>query len=372
MRVRTGASWALASVVIVGALFTGACNGNKGSEQASAQTSKQAIDAAIVPGADFVARIDIKAIRESPIVKQFEKARKNTVNIGSKTKQEKFQEAIGLSKDDVVAIVISASTDGVDFANGTTSGNLAQLTGVAAIELAKPLGIDKLMAGLKTLLDDGAKAEISKIKIGESEAVRMQSTKPDEPSIYAVTSSDAKTVYLAFNQTNLQAALQREKQGKMVKSPPRLQTISNPTSQTNVAFIAPEGLRETIRQQLEKAKGSPGAAMMEGFIAPFKDLQSIAIGINWDTGMQLEIAGDLGEAQAAAQVSTLLQTMALPMLKRLAAKSAGQMPSNLDDKFKVLAEGTVLRISMSFTGEDLHAYQQAKAGAKTAALSTQK
>ena len=91
-----------------------------------------------------------------------------------------------------------------------------------------------------------------------------------------MTSSDAKTVYLAFNQTNLQAALQREKQGKMVKSPPRLQTISNPTSQTNVAFIAPEGLRETIRQQLEKAKGSPGAAMMEGFIAPFKDLQSKA------------------------------------------------------------------------------------------------
>ena len=112
--------------------------------------------------------------------------------------------------------------------------------------------------------------------------------------------------------------------------------------------------------------------MMEGFIAPFKDLQSIAIGINWDTGMQLEIAGDLGEAQAAAQVSTLLQTMALPMLKRLAAKSAGQMSSTLDDKFKVLAEGTVLRISMSFTGEDLHAYQKAKAGAKTAALSTQK
>ena len=58
--------------------------------------------------------------------------------------------------------------------------------------------------------------------------------------------------------------------------------------------------------------------------------------------------------------------MALPMLKGLIAKSAGKMPTNLEDKFKVLVDGSVLRIRLSFTAEELLAYQKTKAAGKTA------
>jgi hypothetical protein len=359
MRVRTAASCLLACVFVAGSMLTGACNRNQGSERA--------IDAAIVPGAEVVARIDVQAIRAAPIIKKLAEARENAGNADSKAKLEKFQEATGLTREDVLAVVISADADSVDLANGMAPENLSHMTGVAAIELARPLDTDKLIEGLKAVLDDGGSTEISKIRIGESEAVFVESTKQDKSSAYAATSSDAKTVYLAFNKASLQAALQREKEGKMVNNPSGLQAIPGASSQASVAFVAPEGLREMIREQLSKAKESPGAAMMEGFIAPFKDLRSVSIGVNCGTGMRLEIAGDLGQAQAATQVAALLQTMAMPMLKRLAVKSSGKMPSKLEDKFEVSVEGTVLRISMSFTGEDLGAYQKAKAGAKTAA-----
>ncbi len=216
----------------------------------------------------------------------------------SKPAYEKFQQAIGLTKDDVQTIVVSANTTNFDFANGAAQTSLPQMIGVAAIELGKPLTTDKLIEGLKIILDD-SKATISKFDIEGIQAVLIQPTKPDGPSAYAATSSDAKTVYIAFNKASLQAALQREKKGVMVTNPSKLQALSNPASQANLAFVAPQGLRDNVQAQLSKSQESPGGAMLSGFIAPFKDLQSVSLGMNWDTGMQLDIAGDLGTAQAA-------------------------------------------------------------------------
>jgi hypothetical protein len=354
-------------LVVVWTLFAGGCSGNKESSSAE-QRSKRAIDAAIVPNADFVVRIDINAIRQAPIVKQLEKDQDNKVD--TKPAYEKFRQATGLTKDDVQAVVVSANTTHFDFANGADQTNLAQMTGVAAIELGKPLTTDKLMEGLKVVLDD-SKATLSKVDMEGTPAVLVQSTKPDAPNAYAATSSDTKTVYVALNKASLQAALQREKKGVVAASPPQLQTLSNPASQANLAFVAPQGLRDKVQAQLSKSQESPGGAMLSGFIAPFKDLQSIALGINWDTGMQLNIAGDLGTAQAATQVAALIQTMGMPMLKNLAAKSSGKTSLNLDEQFNVSTENTALRISLRFTGENIQAFQKAKDKAKTAALSQQ-
>jgi hypothetical protein len=355
-------------LVAAWALFAGGCNGSKESSSTAEHASKRAIDAAIVPNADFVVRIDINTIRQAPIIKQLEKVQGNTVD--TKPAYEKFRQATGLTKDDVQAVVVSANTANFDFANGSAQTSLPQMTGVAAIELAKPLTTDKLIEGLKIILDN-SKATISKFDIEGSQAVLMQSTKPDEPSAYAATSRDAKTVYIAFNKASLQAALQREKKRVMVASLPELQALSNSASQANLAFVAPQGLRDKFQAQLSKSQESPGGAMLSGFIAPFKDLRSVSLGINWDTGMQLDIAGDLGAAQAATQVAALIQTMGVPMLKSYAAKSSGKMSLNLDDQFKVSAEDTVLRISLRFTGGDIQAYRKAKDKTKTAALSHQ-
>lgn len=370
MQVKTRAIRLLGYSVVAWALFTVGCNGSQESSSTATPTPKRAIDAAIVPNADFVVRIDVNTIRQAPIVKQLEIAKGNTVETKPADNYEKFRQTTGLTKDDVQAIVLSANTANFNFANGAAQTSLPQLTGVAAVELDKPLTIDKLIAGLQVLMDD-AQATFSRFELEGTRAVFIQPTKPNEPGAYAATSRDAKTVYIALNKASLQAALQRAKKGVMSANRPELQNLSHPAAQAKLAFMAPQGLRDTLQAQLAKSQESPQGAMLSSFIAPFKDLRSVALGIHWDTGMQIDIAGDLGSAQAATQVAALIRTMGLPMLKNYTAKSSGKMPFNLDKQFNVSTEDTALRISLRFTGEDIQTYRKAQDKAKTAALSRQ-
>lgn len=367
MRIRTRASGMLVCLVFTAALVAGGCNGSNESSATAEQVSKRTVDAAVVPNADFVVRVDVNAIRQAPIIKQLENAKDNAVD--TNPAYEKFQQATGLNKDDVQAVVLSANTANFDFANGAAQKNLPQMTAVAAVELAKPLTTEKLIEGLKIIVED--KATISTFEMEGTQAVHLQSTKPDEPGAYAVTSRDAKTVFIALNKASLQATLQREKKGVMMTSLPELQALSNPASQANLSFVAPQALRDHIQMQLSKSQENPGAAMMNGFIAPFKNLRSVALGMHWDTGMQIDIAGNLGAAEAATQVAALIQTMAMPMLKQYTAKTSGKTSLNLDKQFNVAVEDASLRISLRFSGEDLQAYRKAKDKAKTASLSGQ-
>ena len=367
MRIRIGASRMLVCLAATATLFASGCNGSNTPVSTAEQTSQHALDAAIVPNADFVVRIDVNAIRQAPVIKQLENAKGNAV--GSNPEYEKFQQVTGLSKDDVQAVVLSANTANFDFANGKAQTNLTQMNGVAAVEFAKPLTTDKLIEGLKIILEE--KATLSTFDLEGTQAVHIQSTKPDEPSAYAAPARDAKTVYIAFNKASLQAALQRAAKGVMAASRPELQTLSEPASQASLAFTAPQALRDYIQTRLSTSQKSPGNAMLNGFLAPFKNLRSIALGMQWDTDMQIDIAGNLGAADAATQVAALIQTMALPMLKQYTAKASGKSALNLDEQFSVSTEDTALRISLRFTGEDLQAYRKAKEQAKTAALSHQ-
>ena len=94
MRIRIGNSRMLVCLVAAWALFASSCNGSKAPSSTAEQTSKRAIDAAIVPNADFVVRIDVNAIRQAPVIKQLENAKGNAV--GSNPEYEKFQQATGL------------------------------------------------------------------------------------------------------------------------------------------------------------------------------------------------------------------------------------------------------------------------------------
>lgn len=356
----------LAYSVVAWALLTGGCNDSQESVSTAEQTSKRAIDAAIVPNADFIVRIDVNAIRQAPITRQLENTQDNPVE--SRPAYAKFQQATGLSKDDVLAVILSANTANFNFTKGTAQAGLPQLVGVAAIELGKSLTNDRLIAGLQALMDD-PQATLSRFELEGTQAVRIQSGKPDEPDTYAAISDDAKTVYLTLNQASLQATLQRARKGVVATTRPELQHLSYPASQAMLAFVAPQGLRDTIQTQLTKSQANPRHAMLGGFIAPFKDLQSVALGINWDTGMQIDLTGDLGAAQAATQVAALLQTMALPMLKSYTARSSGKTPLNLAEQFKVSVADAALRISLRFTGDNIQAFRKGQNKDKTAALS---
>lgn len=102
-----------------------------------------------------------------------------------------------------------------------------------------------------------------------------------------------------------------------------------------------------------------------------KDIRSIAISVRLGTDMRLDISSDLGQEQASTQVAALLQTLVVPMLSGMLAESSDKKPMAIGDQISVSVEATVLNLGITFTGEELIAYQKKMAEKNSTVLSQQ-
>ena len=323
------------------------------------QTTNRAMQAAIVPDADMIVRIDVEAAKAAPITQHIKAAQDDALRPeDAKARYEQFHTLTGLSEDDVRAVVFSADADRLAFDRGMTPDQFSQINAVGAIEFAKPVDLDKLAAGLRLMLEEEPSASLSKVRLRDTDVLVITDPDAGVSKVYLAPSGDPQTLFLAFNESSLEAAFQRQRQGDAPAIPATLQTVVSADAQTSFALIAPESMRQAIQAQLSAAQNNSQAAMMAGFITPFKDLRSIAVSVRLDTDMRFDIACDLGQEQAAAQVSSMLQTMVVPMLSGMMAQSSGQPPAAISEKIKVSVEGAILRVALRFTGQDVDTYRK--------------
>jgi len=359
------------AVLAVGALalLATACGGDK--EKATATTPAAPVDlsaAALVPGADFVAKLDLAAIRATPTCKDFaddavsgEAEDEATAEDKAKAEKaelrfEEIQRITGLTADDVLSIVISADLETVDLEAEEGSDNLEKVNGVVALSLAKPLTSAKLFEALQAGAADNEQAEVKQIQVAGAQAVHLSSGKPKDPDLYVASGPGERVVFVAGNTASLEGALQRAGSGQFVAIPAPLETVRQTLpagAQAKLAFLTPAPLQQGIQEQLDKAQKDPEAAMWAGMVAPFKDLKSLGLGVECGAELQIALGGDLGSPEGATQVATMLQTMVLPMAKGGMAKSLGKTPAEIDDRFQVSSEGQALKISVRLTQEDL-------------------
>lgn len=352
----------LACVAIVGAITTWSCSNNPStdSQPTNNQPTGRAIQAAIVPEADIVMRLNVEAMKATPLAKQMQLGQDSLHQKADfKAQYEKFQKLTGLAEKDVRAVVFSADADSIILDGGMTPEHFETISAMAAIELAKPADLDKLMAGIKAVYEDEATVSVTKTQMNESEALVITDDRPDNPySVYLTVSNDPKTLFLAYNQPSLEAAQKRHRTGNAEQIPASLQAVVGMDSQASFAFIAPDSVRKAIQEQLTLAQTNPQAAMMAGFITPFKDFRSMAISVQLGTDLQLDISCDLGQEQASTQVAALLQTIVVPMLSGMMAESSGKISTAISDQLNISVEGTVLHVGIKLPCETLLAYQK--------------
>jgi hypothetical protein len=371
MRTHTKTCLAAAGLAAL-ALVTVACSG---ADEKPAATG-DAIGAAIVPSADLVARIDMKAIRATPTCKAIaddvtgsEEAPAGAPD-EAKERFEKLQKITGLTADDLLLVLLSADMDAVDLGGDDAGSNLEKAKGVLAITLAKPLPAAKLTEAMKAAVEGEEETQLEEIQVAGQAALYLTSTKPNEPTVYLASGPGDHIVFVSPTSEGLEGALQRAAGGEQVELPAALESVKGTLpagAQFKLAFLAPDKLRQGIKDQLAEAQKDPGAAMYAGFVKPFEELKSLAIGVECGAELEIAIGGDLGTEEGATQIATLLQTMVLPMAKGGMAKALGKEPAEIDDRFEVSATGPMLKIGVRLTQEDLDGLREKKAADKAEA-----
>lgn len=367
-------------VWVVAGLFALACGG-KGT-QPSAQAPAAPADltpAAIVEGADFVASFDVQAIRSTPACKDFAKETEKTEAAGQEEKGgkkskkglrfEEFARVTGLTAEDMRSVVVSADVDAVDFSAGEAE-RLSKAKGVLGVGLAKPVSSAKLTEALKAAAAKHEAAQVLEVQAGGHPAVQLKSGDTKEPDLYVASGPGDRTLFVAGNLPSLEGALERAGNGKFVEVPAALKSVRDTlpaSSQFRLAFLAPAKLQASIKEQLDKAAKDPDAAMWSGMVAPFKDLQSLGLGVECGAGLTIGLGADLGNAQAANQLVGMLQGMALPMIESGLARKLKKTPAEVADRFEVSAEGSALKIQVRLTAEDVTALHAAAAAKEAAA-----
>jgi hypothetical protein len=358
-------TWLLA-VVAGGALAVG-CDGQ------AAGSAESHLEAAIVPDADFLVRVDFQSIAATSACKGFGKQEASDEASGEDDATdeepesgepepldfERFLEVTGLGPGDAVALLVAGDVDGLDL-EAEGGPDLSDAVGTLAVQIAKPLGSGKLGEGLEAAAE-GRPTTIEKLDLDGHPAFVIRTEKEDDEDVYVASAPGETTLLAAPNAESLRGALARAQEGAYAEVPAALDTVRQALpqgAQAQLAFLAPQKLRDAIQTQLAEAQEDPQAAMTVGFIKPFENLQSISFGAMCGEELQLNLAADLGGAEAANEVSTLLKTMVLPMAKGAIAETLKRSPAELDDRFDVSSEGPALKIGVRMSGDDVTALRE--------------
>jgi hypothetical protein len=361
------------AVLALGALvlFTASGCGKKKPEGPS-------LNAAIVSGADLAVRVDIASARGSAIGKMFDEfqdAEKSDApvpaSVPDSERWNKLMEATGLGKDDLTDILITADVENIDPEALDNEEEILKVSGVLAFGLAKPFSREQMKAGFDVLAAEDPDFQVAETTVGSDAAFKLSSSDPEQPAVLCAPAADEKSIFFTLNESSLQGALERAKSGEFESLSPGLVGVDQQLaagSQVRWAFLLSESQREEIRKKIdeldEQAQSEPGAAgMIIGFVKPFREIKSVAMGLLLANDMKITLTGDLGGDEQALQASTIIQTMLLPLAKSTLAQQSGSKQSSAADSLKVESSASTLKISMTVTEEEIRsglASKQAK------------
>jgi hypothetical protein len=352
-----------AAVALAAPLLLASCGGG-GDEGAAAS-----LGAAMVPGADLVVRVDVGGLRDASIFagSEPEEPVANDPAEGGDTDFDgaRFLEITGLTPDDVVSVLVTADLDDVDVESEAPGYELDGVNGVAGVRLSRALDLDTLEKGLRESVRGDAPPAITRIEVGGTAALRIDSQDEEEPDVFVASFGDGQTLFAAPNQESLAGALARASSGDLAALSADLERVHAALpagAQARVGFVVSQKIRDAVAKQIDE----PGNAMAAGFAAPFRDLRSLSFGVEAAQSLTVALAGDLGADEAAQQAKAMLGGMLAPMAKAALAEALGRPPAEIDDRLAVTADASTLDITLRLSAEDVAAYR-AKQAEKAAA-----
>jgi len=333
----------------------------------SAYASPQ--QSAIVPGADIVGTIAIHDLYASPLIKNRTDTATHTITRAVAARSARLEAATGLTKNDIISALFSCNIDTYDFKAKTKRERVANLNGLIAVQLAKPVSIGKIKQAIKLEYGTEELAGVANITIVGNPGLIIKATKKSDPDIFITITSDKHVLLAALNSASLASALQRAKTGRIIKEPAALARMREslpPKSQVKVAAIIPAEIRTLINQHSKamtsQAKQNPGMMAVAGITQLFQNIKSMSLGAQLTKDLLLTVAGDLGNAQSSQQAAILMKTMVIPMMQAtMAQQSPQQTPVlNLEKQVKVKSDGTDLFLQIIIPEEQIFTKSTAK------------
>ncbi len=317
----------------------------------------------VVPGADAVGSIALKAFNAAPVVKK-KRATGNDEAIPwsamTAAKRARFEVATGLAEDDIIAAAFSCDMDTLDLDADTSRGRSSSLRGLVAIQVSKAISIDKLKTAIKLEYGTQDLAGVADVAIGKQVGLKVNASKPSDPDIYLTLTPDGHIVLIALNTESLAAALDRAASGSLVREPSGLTQMRRALSgsQIQMACIIPTRARESMQAKIDgmrqQMSQNPGLAMVMGFTQLFKGIKSLSVGLSVDTDATLKLAGELGSEQEALQASVLLETMVIPLiLAQAATAGVGEKASELGKNVSVKSHEATLQIQVTIPEDQI-------------------
>jgi hypothetical protein len=324
---------------------------------------EKVVEAAIVPGADILGRIDYGEYRASPAAETIRKQRleQNPALVEAEEERvRKLEEATGVSPDDLRAILFSGDLDGIDISSPEPDSEYLKLNAVLAATFDGVLTAEQFEAGLKVIALEIPGSRVEEAEVGGRRVFSLFADGKAEPVLYGSLSLDGRTIFLTPNGRSMEGVFLREKEGRTESLSESLTTAERGLpegSQFTTSFVLPEQLRRQIETRVSAAERqamkNPVAGMILGFITPFRKLSSLSFGASFAEGAQLGAAADLGGESEAMQAVAILQTMVLPFLKARLAQGGGRSMEDLEGKLGVASSGPTLRLEVKLEAEDL-------------------
>jgi hypothetical protein len=332
------------------AVFLAGCRGK------SAPTTT-ALDAAIVPNADFLLRCDVKATRETPIGKKVQQTREENEKTDPALKAKsdlraRIKQDTGFTREDIDAILMTAALANTDLKGADGSSVINRLPVVLAISISKPMSVDQLRAAVKIMSEDRPGVSIDNVKIDSTTAVMVKPADSNQPAAYAATSIDGKTVYVTLSEQNLRDTLIRSRQNQPASLSSALTAAERKllaASQLKAVFIAPNAVRQAIKERIAAAqKKGGGAGMFMNFAKPFENIQSASLLAHLATDATFILNLELGSVQDAAQVA-----MIVPLVQGLVPAGTANGYPDLNKALSVTNVDSSVSVTLRLTEEDL-------------------
>jgi hypothetical protein len=296
-----------------------------------------ALEAAIAPDSDFVARIDARALEGSPFLNALWGDR-----ISAWTGR---LAASGLAPGNVRHILIAAP--GASIRGSRAQGESSrEIPSVVAVALAKPLDLERLSLGLASLWE--RRRGVERSRIGEHDVLALAGATPADAVLYAGLSSAGTTVFLSTHGERLGDALSREKSGSF-------ENLASDLSRLEATLPRDAAVRAVMLPPALWREGESSAATMsERVLQPFRDMKTLALGLELSDDARLLLVGEMPDEEAARRGGTLIATFIFPSLQQLLSERTGAA-IRLEDAFDVETEGATVRVSLRIAPEDLKA-----------------
>jgi hypothetical protein len=341
---------------------------------AGASGSDPAVAAAVVPGADFFARIDLAAMRRSGFAEALPEGATGSLPLpfGRWKEVAGRLEGAGIATPDIVEILVSGRSNSVEVAAPGKRDPHRAVPSLMAVTLESPLSTANLEAAVSALWE-GRAATLT--EVDDSALIELAPEGPRGRPIYAASSRQGTTVFLSTDRASIEGALARERTGAYEKLPEALARVdeSLPTDlAARMVLLSPDRFTEKLFAPKAKGVGTRPKTIAESMLEPFRELRSLSLALDLTGEARIALIGELSGDEQAQVARTLLTTMILPNLsKALSARFERLAP--VADSLSVDGEGSRARVTLRLSPHDLSLLLSGKAyeeGSKPFAMNT--